>query len=75
MKPIGTGLGHHVYYSAKNRPELGGISMGDHFEFLNGVNNGRHGISAEEGRKIVHAVSQEIIASIGSAVDGWEYKR
>ena len=69
MEPIGAGLCHHIYNTAKNGAEFRRVGVRNHFELLDGVNDRRHGIGAQKSRKVVHAIGQEVIAPVGCAVN------
>src|ERR1700756_4645069 len=48
--------------------------MRHYLEFLNGIDNGRDSIRAEESGKVTQAVGKKVVASVGRAVDGGERK-
>ena len=72
MELVGAGFSYDIHHAAQHGAEFGRVSVGNNFELLNGVNNGRHCVRAQERREVVHAVCQKIVASVGRTVDGRE---
>ena len=69
MKPIGTRFGDDIDRATQSPSKLGGVSVGQHFHFLNVIGNHCDNFAAGNCFIIVHAIQQVYVAAVVLALN------
>src|SRR6202012_5633104 len=70
MVLVGAALGDHIYHAAQHGAKFRVVRVGNHFEFLNGIDDRPDGIGAVDGRIVGQAIHEKVIAAVALPVDG-----
>src|SRR6185369_1296188 len=74
MKLIGPRLGYHIYHAAQDAAKFGAVGMRNDFEFLDGIDNRRHCVRAQNTPVVVQSIGQVEVASISLSVHRGEIR-